>query len=98
MSTTASGPSSGPAPKRGRPNYDAEAKRLRLKPEVFDRWVQKKETLGYSDKSNSEFAEFLLELCEKDDGQHSSAKSSPSSTGKYFMSLKICIKFAVNTN
>ena len=78
MSTSASGP----APKRGRPNYDAEAKRIRLRPEVFNLWREKKNNLGYSEKSDSQFAEFLLGLCEKDSGQHSSTQSSPSdSTG-----------------
>lgn len=79
MSTSASGS----APKRGRPSHDAEAKRIRLKPEVFDLWMQKKENLGYLDKSHCQFAEFLLGLCAKENaGQHSSPKISPSdSTG-----------------
>ena len=28
-------------PKRGRPNFEAETRRIRLRPDVFDRWLVK---------------------------------------------------------
>ena len=36
---------SGPAPKRGRPSYGAEAERIRLRLEVFNLWTQKRKIL-----------------------------------------------------
>ena len=54
-----------------------------------------KENLGYLDKSHSQFAEFLLGLCARENaGQHSSPKISPSdSTGSYSCSLPYIIFF-----
>ena len=49
----------GPAPKRGRPSSKTcviETKHIRLKPEVFSRWVTKKKSLVYFDTTNSQFA------------------------------------------
>ena len=74
---------SDPIPKRGRPSYDAETKRIRLKQDVFDSWIRIKEISGYATKSNSQFAEFLLENIQRNDNKHSalSPLCSPSSTG-----------------
>ena len=56
-------------PKRGRPSVKTAHIRLRI--EVFQEWTKKKEDMGYSNKTHSEFAEMLLQYCdqEKETGQ-----------------------------
>ena len=51
------------APKRGRPSVKTAHIRLRM--EVFQEWNTKKEQMGYSNKTHSEFAEILLQSCVK---------------------------------
>ena len=84
----------GPAPKSGRQSSKTcviETKRIRLKPEVFSRWVTKKESLGYFDKTNSQFAEFLLDVTEQ------AAMNGPSATSKskffYLYNVRILSSF-----
>ena len=52
-------------PKRGRPNFEAETKRIKLRPDVFDRWLVKKDSLGFTHKAHSQFADYLLDMCEE---------------------------------
>lgn len=49
-------------PKRGRPSLGEKICRIGLRESVYNRWLIKKEEAGYKDKSNSEFAEFLLKV------------------------------------
>ena len=62
------------APKRGRPNYNAETKRIRLQSKVMEHWMQKKELLGFFHKTHSHFVEFLLDFYEDAGGHPSSSK------------------------
>ena len=83
----------GPAPKRGRPpKYDtiSETKRIRLRTEVYDRWNEKKRSIEHCHKTHSEFAEFLLDIC---DGYNDIESRRSMATGKY---LWIC-QLYVNT-
>ena len=51
-------------PKRGRPSVKTVHIRLRI--EVFQKWTKKKEDMGYSNKTHSEFAEMLLQYCDQE--------------------------------
>ena len=50
-------------PKRGRPSVKTAHIRLRM--DVFKDWNMKKERMGYSNKTHSEFAEILLQNCQE---------------------------------
>lgn len=53
-------------PKRGRPSvYGGKTTRIRLTREVFHEWTLKKEQMGYSNKTHSEFANILLQKVEE---------------------------------
>lgn len=47
-------------PKRGRPKKDEAVVRIRLNKHIYDMWTAKKDSLGLSMKTHSEFAEYLL--------------------------------------
>ena len=67
-------------PKRGRPSLGEKICRIGLRESVYNRWLIKKEEAGYKDKSNSEFAEFLLKVFNYDRRSGSTAASEiPSS-------------------
>ena len=63
---------SGKAPKRGRPSYGIQTTRIRLQTDTFNGWLMKKDLFGFSEKTHSEFAEYLLNNC-----QEPRAQSSP---------------------
>ena len=44
----------------GRPKLPGSVKAVRLRDSVFNLWRDRKQTLGFADKTDSEFAEFLL--------------------------------------
>jgi hypothetical protein len=49
-------------PKRGRPSvYGGKTTRIRLATDVFHQWNIRKDEMGYSNKTHSEFAEILLQ-------------------------------------
>ena len=47
-------------PKRGRPKLGIAIKRIGLQANIYDEWITKKKDLGFADKSNSDFAKYLL--------------------------------------
>lgn len=49
-------------PKRGRQSLSEKICKVGLRESVYNRCLIKKEEAGYKDRSNSEFAEFLLEV------------------------------------
>ena len=44
----------------GRPKLPGSLKTIRLRESVFNLWRDRKEALGFSERTDSEFAEFLL--------------------------------------
>jgi hypothetical protein len=56
-STSKSGAS---PPKRGRPRNEEGITRIKLKKDVFQCWLARKNSLGFSTKTHSEFAMYLL--------------------------------------
>ena len=66
----------------------AKAKRIRLRSEVMERWMQKKELLGFFHKTHSQFADFLLDFYE-DAGGH----PSPSKYTNILNSPEYCVDF-----
>lgn len=44
----------------GRPKLPGSLKLISLRESVFNLWRDRKEALGFSERTNSEFAEFLL--------------------------------------
>ena len=44
----------------GRPKLPGSLKAVRLRESVFNLWRDRKQTLGFAEKTDSEFAEFLL--------------------------------------
>ena len=50
-------------PKRGRPSVKTAHIRLRI--DVFQEWNIKKERMGYSSKTHSDFAQMLLHNCKE---------------------------------
>ena len=44
----------------GRPKLSGSLKSIRLRESVFNLWRDRKEALGFSERTDSEFAEFLL--------------------------------------
>ena len=44
----------------GRPKLPGSLKSIRLREFVFNLWKDRKEALGFSERTDSEFAEFLL--------------------------------------
>ena len=61
-------------PKRGRACKDQKNKAIPLKETTFVIWNEVKTELGFTSKSNNEFAEFLLAKC-RDDGNMSDTSS-----------------------
>ncbi|CAB4018384.1 zinc finger MYM-type 1-like [Paramuricea clavata] len=47
-------------PKRGRPKKDEAVMRIRLTKHIYDMWATKKNSVGFSTKTHSEFAEYLM--------------------------------------
>jgi hypothetical protein len=47
-------------PKRGRPKLGVAIKRIGLQAHMYDEWIIKKNSLGFSEKRNSDFANYLL--------------------------------------
>lgn len=68
-------------PKRGRPKLGIQIKRIGLQAPVYDEWIRRKETLGFSGKSNSDFAKYLLRTSEEP-SRRDLVSSSPA-IGKY---------------
>ena len=66
----------GPA-KRGKLKRSTEIKRIRLEVNVFNEWVTLKDSLGFAEKSHSDFAKFLMNTLDP-----RSERGSPSSVGK----------------
>ncbi|CAB4040952.1 Hypothetical predicted protein, partial [Paramuricea clavata] len=58
-------------PKRGRPKLGIAIKRIGLQAQVYDEWIIKKNSLGFSEKSNSDFANYLLRISDEQRGQTS---------------------------
>ena len=56
-------------PKRGRPRNEVGITRIKLKKDVFDTWLSRKDSLGFS-RTHSELAMcLLLNLCEEERGE-----------------------------
>ena len=49
-------------PKRGRPSLEEKVHRIGLGESVLNLWLVRKHDAGFQDKTNSEFAEFLLKV------------------------------------
>ena len=49
-------------PKRGRPSLEEKVHRIGLRESVLNLWLVRKHDAGFQDKTNSEFAEFLLKV------------------------------------
>ena len=57
-------------PKRGRPRNEVGITRIKLKKDVFETWLLRKDSLGFSKKTHSEFAMYLLlNFCEEERGE-----------------------------
>lgn len=65
-------------PKRGRPKLGIAIKRIGLQEHVYNEWMAKKKTLGFAEKSNSDFASYLL--CTSDEQR---GETSPSAVGEF---------------
>ncbi len=50
------------APKRGRPKRGFDTKIIALKDSVFHEWTPKKNILGFCDRTDSDFAVYLLNI------------------------------------
>ena len=68
----------GRPPKRGRPKLGIAIKRIGLQANIYDEWITKKKDLGFADKSNSDFAKYLLGFIDEQRGQ-----ISPSAVGEF---------------
>ena len=68
----------GRPPKRGRPKLGIAIKRIGLQANIYDEWITKKKDLGFADKSNSDFAKYLLGFIDEQRGQ-----VSPSAVGEF---------------
>ena len=87
----ASGSSAPSAPKRGRPKRGFETRRISLKESVFDYWNAKKGIFGYSNKTHSEFAEYLLEAVDDQmAGKDGTLTASPNLHDKCIVLNYIC--------
>ena len=64
-------------PKRGRPKLGIAIKRIGLQAQVYDEWIIKKNSLGFSDKSNSDFVVYLLRISDEQRGQTSPSGEFP---------------------
>jgi hypothetical protein len=64
-------------PKRGRPKLGISIKQIGLQAQVYDEWIIKKNSLGFSEKSNSDFANYLLRISDKQRGQTSPSGEFP---------------------
>lgn len=58
-------------PKRGRPSSGMQTTRIRLRKDTFNSWIVKKNLFGFSEKTHSEFAEYLLHNCHEPTAQSS---------------------------
>ena len=68
----------GRPPKRGRPKRGIAINRIGLQANIYDEWITKKKDLGFADKSNSDFAKYLLGFIDEQRGQ-----ISPSAVGEF---------------
>ena len=57
------------SPKHGRPKLCIVVKRIGLQANIYDEWITKKKDLGFADKSNSDFAKYLLGFIDEQRGQ-----------------------------
>ena len=69
-------------PKRGRPKNEVGIARIKLRKDVFETWVGRKNSLGFATKTHSEFAMYLLlnfcqEECDKNDFLQSPVDGKP---------------------
>ena len=66
--------------KRGRPKINKGIVRIRLREDIYDMWITRKDSLGFSVKTHSEFAEYLmLHVCEESALSTQSHLQTPSS-------------------
>ena len=78
-------------PKRIRPNFEAENLRIRLRPDVFHRWFVKKDSLGFTHKAHSQFAVYLLDICEEPTDQQMQQSSESGECFKRLWSTSYCV-------
>ncbi|CAB3980235.1 Hypothetical predicted protein [Paramuricea clavata] len=52
-------------PKRGRPKLGIEVHRIGLRMDVYNEWQVQKDLVGMAEKTHSEFASHLLQMCEE---------------------------------
>ena len=65
-------------PKRGRPKLGISIKRIGLQANIYDECIAKKKGFGFAQKSNSDFAKYLLRISDEHRGQ-----TSPSTVGEF---------------
>jgi hypothetical protein len=54
-------------PKLGRPRDDVGIVRIKMKKDVYEMWIARKNSVGFSTKSHSDFARhLLLNFCEEE--------------------------------
>ena len=68
-------------PKRGRPKLEVPVQRIGLRMDVYDEWLAKKDSVGFYEKTHSEFAEYLLKISDEPRGQN-----TPTSCGEFYTS------------
>lgn len=73
-------------PKRGRPKKDEAVVRIRLTKHIYDMWTTKKDSVGFSTKTHSEFAEYLM----MNTYEGLSIQTPSSGKSKYFMVRSPC--------
>jgi hypothetical protein len=69
-------------PKRGRPKLGISIKRIGLQANIYDEWIAKKKDFGFAQKSNSDFAKYLLRISDEHRGQ-----TSPSTVGEFISDI-----------
>ena len=69
-------------PKRGRPKLGIAIKRIGLQAHIYDEWIIKKKDHGFREKSNSDFAQYLLRLIDEQRGQ-----TSPPAVGEFISNI-----------
>ena len=65
-------------PRKGRPKREEKIVKVWLRQSIFRLWKEKKEQLGFSKKTNSQFAEYLLCRCDSSEGAPSGPPSGKS--------------------
>ncbi len=77
--------------KRGRPKLGISIKRIGLQANIYDEWIAKKKGFGFAQKSNSDFAKYLLRISDEHRGQ-----TSPSTVGEFISMIffkDVCTMF-----